>query len=123
MIFNFKQKKQSIVEYTRKRDQLNAKCFQKFEDVLSHQFIVGLDDKRKIDLVQIYLEAAKLTVKYTDVNQAVKKAYQRLEKLSSFDNLRNQPFSPFSISVQSELGAFFQAFRVLSPIPICDNPP
>lgn len=74
LIFNFKQRGRSIVEYTREGDQLNVECPEKFEDVLGHQFIAGLDDKGKIDLVQVYLGAGKSTVKYTDAKQAVKKA-------------------------------------------------
>lgn len=65
------------MEYTREGDRLNAECPEKFRDVLGHQFIAGLDDKGKVDLVQVYLGADKTTVTYTDAKQAVGKAYQR----------------------------------------------
>lgn len=55
LVFNFKQKGRTIVEYTREGHQLNAACPEKFQDVLGHQFIAGLDGKRKVDLVQIYI--------------------------------------------------------------------
>lgn len=55
LVFNFRQRGRSIVEYTREEDQLNAECLEKFCDVLlGHQFIAGLDDKKKVDLVQVY---------------------------------------------------------------------
>lgn len=34
-------------------------------DILGHQFIASLDDKRKLNLVQVYLEANKNIVTYT----------------------------------------------------------
>lgn len=89
LIFNFKQRGRSIVEYTREGDQLNAECPENFQDVLGHQFIAGLDDKGKVDLVQVYLGAGKLSVKYTEAKQAVEKAYQRFGEPSPFDTLHS----------------------------------
>lgn len=40
-----------------------------------HQFIIGLDEKQKIDLVQIYPYAKKRIVSYVNAKQAVKKIY------------------------------------------------
>ena len=76
LVFNFRQRERSIVEYTRERDQLNAECLEKFQDVLGHRCIARLDDKGKVDLVQVYLGANKSTVSYADAKQAVKKKYQ-----------------------------------------------
>ncbi len=59
LVFNLRQRGRSIVQYTRKGDQLNAKCLEKFYNVLSHQFIAGLDERGKVDLVQVYLGAKK----------------------------------------------------------------
>lgn len=50
-------------------------CLKRFEDILGYQFITKLDNKRKIHLIQIYLGAGKLTVKYTDIKKAVQKRY------------------------------------------------
>lgn len=105
LIFNFKQRGQSIVEYTRERDRLNAKCSKKFQDVLGHQFIAELDDKGKINLVQVYLGADKSTVNYTEAKQVVEKAYQRFGEPNPFNNLHSHPSSPLPIPVQSELVA------------------
>ena len=55
-----------MVEYTREGDHFNAEYPEKFRDVLGHQFIAGLDDKGKVDLVQVYLGADKTTVTYTE---------------------------------------------------------
>lgn len=99
------------------------KCPEKFEDMLDHQFIARLDDKRKINLVQIYLGASKLTVKYTDAKQAFEKAYQQFGMPSLFNNLHSQSFSPPAILVQSELVSFLQALRVPLSAPIQDNSP
>ena len=82
LVVNFRQKGRSIVDYTREGDKLNAECPEKFRDVLGHQFIAGLDDKRKIDLVQVYLGAQKSTVSYMDARQAVEKASQHFGELS-----------------------------------------
>lgn len=51
LVVNFRQKSRSIVEYTIEGDQLNVECPEKFRDLLVHQFIAGLDDIGKVDLV------------------------------------------------------------------------
>lgn len=98
----------------REGDQLNAKFPEKFRDILEHQFIVGLDDKGKINLVQVYLGADKGTVNYTDAKQAVGRVYQRFGELSPLDQLHSQPISPHSPTptVQSELVVLLQALRI-----------
>lgn len=52
--------------------------------MLSYQFIAELDDKRKVDLVQVYLEVKKSAISYIDMKQAVEKAYQCFGKPSPF---------------------------------------
>lgn len=59
-----------------------------FVDVLGHQFIAGLDDKRKVDLVQVYLGAGKSTVTYAEAKQAVSKAYPRFGEPSPLKKFR-----------------------------------
>lgn len=122
LVFNFKRRGRSIVEYTREGDQLNAKCAEKFRDVLGHQFIAWLDNKGKIDLVQVYLGAKKITVSYADAKQAVEKAYQRFGEPSPSDNLRSQPSSRPPTPLQSELVALLQALRIPPPAPLQVNP-
>lgn len=58
--------------------------------MLGYQFIVKLNNKKKIDLIQIYLGARKLIVKYTDTKQTIKKVYQHFKESSFFNNLYNQ---------------------------------
>ena len=123
LVVNFRQKGRSIVEYTREGDKLNAECPEKFRDVSGHQFIAGLDDKRKVDLVQVYLGAQRSAVSYMDARQAVEKAYQRFGEPSPFDNLRSQPSSPSPTLVQSELVALLQALRDPPPAPLQADPP
>ncbi|MCJ1343817.1 hypothetical protein MMC31_002014 [Peltigera leucophlebia] len=123
LVVNFRQRGRNIVEYTREGDKLNAECPEKFRDVLGHQFIAGLDDKGKVDLVQVYLGANKSTVSYADAKQAVERAYQRFGEPSPFDDLRSQPSSPPPTPVQSELVALLQALRIPPPAPLRDNPP
>lgn len=55
--------------------------------MLGYQFIARLDNKRKIDQLQIYLEISKSIVKYMDLKQAVEKAYQHFREPNTFDNL------------------------------------
>lgn len=119
---NFRQKGCSIVDYTRKGDKFNVKCPEKFWDVLGHQLITRLDDKRKFDLVQIYLEAQKSTVSYMNTRQAVEKSYQRFGKPSLFDGLRSQSSSSLPTPIQSKLIALFQALRIPPLAPLSDNP-
>lgn len=105
-MFNFRQKRRNIVKYTKKRNHLNAECPEKFRNVLGHQFIARLDDKKKIDLIQVYLGTNKSTVSYTDAKLVVEKAYQQFGKPASFDRLYNQPSPPLStLALETELVA------------------
>ena len=118
LVVNFRQKGRSIVEYTREGDKLNAECPEKFRDVLGYQFIAGLDDKRKVDLVQVYLGVQKSAVSYMDARQAVEKAYQRFGEPSPFDDLRSQLSSPPPTpTLQSELVALLQSLRIPQAAP------
>ena len=106
------------------RDQLNAECPEKFRDILGHQFVAGLDDRGKVDLVQVYLGANKSTVSYEEAKSAVEKAYQRFGEPSPFDNLNDQPSSPPPTpTLQSELVALLQSLRIPQAAPPSrDNP-
>ncbi len=121
LALNLRQRCRSIVKYIREGDQFNAKCPEKFRDVLGHQFTAGLDDKGKIDLVQVYLGAGKGTVTYAEAKQAVGRAYQRFGEPSPLDELNSPPTSPFPTptpTVQSELVALLQALRIpQAPVP------
>lgn len=121
LVLNLKQRGRSIVDYTREGDQLHAKCPEKFQDVLGHQFIAGLDNKGKVDLVQVYLRADKSTVTYTEAKQAVSKAYTRFGEPSPLDQLHGPTFSPTPTPVQSELVALLQALRIPQPALPRDN--
>lgn len=44
LVFNFRQRERSIVEYTREGDQPNAEYSENFRDVPGYQFIAGLND-------------------------------------------------------------------------------
>lgn len=65
LVLNLQQWGRSIIDYIREKDQIHAKCLEKFWDVFKHQFIIGLDDKKKVDLVQVYLRVDKSTITYT----------------------------------------------------------
>ena len=122
LVFNFRQRGRSIVDYTREGDQLNAECPEKFCNLLGHQFIAGLDDKGKIGLVQVYLGADKSKVTYTEAKQAVSKTYQRYGKPSPLDQLNDQPVSPPPTpTVQSELVALLQGLRITQALLARDN--
>lgn len=122
LVVNFRQKDCNIVVYTKEREKLNLECPKKFRDVLDHQFLAEFDDKRKIDLVQVYLGANKSTISYVDARQTIEKAYQRFGEPSFFDNLCNQPSSSFSSLVELELVTLLQSFRIPPPISLQDNP-
>ncbi len=82
-----------------------------------------MDEKEKIDLVQIYLGANKSTISYEDAKRAVKKAYQQFRKPGLIDHLYNQPSSPPLIpALQSELVTLLQRLQILQATPPRDNP-
>ncbi len=123
-VFNLRQQSCSIVEYTREGDQFNSECIEKIHDLLDHQFIAGLDDREKVNLVQVYLGPKKPTVSYAEAKSAVEKAYQRFGELSLFDNLNDKPSSPHSTpALQLELVTLFQSLQILqTALPSQDNP-
>ena len=124
LVFNFRQRGRSIVEYTKERDKLNAEYPEKFRDVLSHQFIAGLDDRGKVDLVQVYLGANKSTVSYEEAKSAVEKAYQRFGEPSPFDNVDDQSSLPLPTpALHSKLVALLQSLWIPQAAPPSQNNP
>ena len=79
---------------------------------MGYQFIARLDDKEKVDLVQVYLGPNKSTVTYTKAKQAVSKVYTWFGEPNPLDQLHNLPFSLLPTPVQSELVALLQALRI-----------
>lgn len=53
------------------------------------KFVTDWDSKEKIDLIQVYLEADKSIIIYTETKQVVGKAYKRFDKLNYLDQLHN----------------------------------
>lgn len=89
---------------------------------MGHQFIAWLEDKKKFDLVQVYLGVNKSTVGYASARQAVKKAYRQFEEPTPFDGLNNQPMlPPPSLSLQSKLVALLQSLQIPQAPPPRDN--
>ena len=54
------------MKYIKIKDQLNAKCLEKFQDVLGYKFITGLNNKRKVNFIQIYLRANKFIISFVN---------------------------------------------------------
>ena len=72
---------------------------------------MGLDNKRKVNLVKIYLGANKSIIIFTEAKQAVSKVYIWFGKPSLLNQLHSPPFSPLSILVQSELIVLYKPLR------------
>lgn len=121
LVLNLKQQGRSIVEYTREGDQLHAECPEKFQDVLGHQFIEGLNNKGKVDLVRVYLGADKSTVTYTKAKKVISKAYTRFGEPSPLDQLHDPQSSLPPTPVQSELVVLLQALKIPQPALPRDN--
>lgn len=89
---------------------------------MGYQFITSLDNKKKVNLVQVYLRADKSTIIYIEAKKIVGKMYQQFNKPSFLNQFYNQlVFSSF-ILVKSKLVVFLQALKILqSAIPPKNN--
>lgn len=100
-----------LVNYTKKWYQLNVKYLERFWDVLEHEFIASLDNKRKINLVKIYLETNKSIITYTKAKQIINKIYQPFGKSSPLNRLYKSSFSLFFTPIQSNWLFFYKLLK------------
>jgi hypothetical protein len=115
LVYNLKQRRSTIAQYVAEAEGLYEKCPADLRTYLGNQFIAGLADENKIDMVQVYL-AEKTTITFPEVKEAVIKAYSRIGRASPFDIMEDS--KPTTVNTQTEVNReimiFFKELRVQS---------
>lgn len=115
LLYNLKQSKKSIAQYVAETEDLYRKCPKPLKDFMGSQFVAGLADDSKLDMIQLYLSNdPKIT--FPNAKAAVIKAYSRIERASPFDVLEDRSAgSKAEVSqndVNAELLEFFRSLRM-----------
>ena len=126
LLYNLKQGRKPIAQYVAEAEDLYRKCPEPLRDFMGSQFMAGLADEGKLDMVQLYLlNDPKIT--FSNAKAAVIKAYSRIGRASPFDVHKNRSASSkpevSQNDVNAELLEFFRSLRMtqkqqpLIPIP------
>lgn len=117
LVYNLRQGTKDIVDYVEETKRLHAKCPIDLKNYLEHQFVTGLTDDRKIDLVQMYLGDTD-KISFPEAKVAVIKAYRRIGRPSPFDKYEDDRTQPSTEVTQTQVNAgllsFFEALKVQS---------
>ena len=115
LVYNLKQRGRNIVTYVDEAEKLYKACPANLMAFLPHQFVAGLDNESKINIVQLYLNG-KEPITFPEAKKAVVKSYQQIGQPSPFDAY-DEPANPVqSTALQAEVNAgllaFFNELRV-----------
>ena len=84
LLYNLKQARKPIAQYVAEAEDLYRKCPEPLRDFMGSQFVAGLADESKLDMVQLYLSNdPKIT--FPNAKAAVIRAYSRIGRASPFD--------------------------------------
>ena len=119
-LYNLKQGKKQITQYVQEAEDLYRKCPDALKAYMGNQFVAGIADDGKLDMVQLYLAQEK-EITFPLAKAAVIKAYSRIGRPSPFDAAANQPASTKQEVTQGEVNAellqFFRGLRTAQSQP------
>lgn len=116
LLYNLKQNKKPIGQYVKDADKLYRKCPEKFREMFGSQFIAGLAEDSKLDMVQLYLSTeTKLT--FQIAKAAVIKAYSRIGRASPFDLPDKDEDEVTQSQVNTEMMNFFKGLTMAGKQP------
>ena len=90
------------------------KCPENLREYLGNQFVAGISDDAKLDMVQLYLANEK-DITFLVAKAAVIRAYSRIGRASPFDVERAGPSDKPSLSqndVNAEMVKFLRSLQV-----------
>lgn len=113
-LYNLKQGRKPITQYVQEAEDLYRKCPDALKAYMGNQFVAGIAEDGKLDMVQLYL-AQEREITFPLAKAAVVKAYSRIGRPSPFDAGAPQPPSVkpevTQGEVNAELLAFFRGLR------------
>ncbi|KAF6238733.1 hypothetical protein HO173_003239 [Letharia columbiana] len=114
VLSNLKQGRKPIAQYVAEAEHLYRKCPEPLKDYMGNQFVAGIADDSKLDMVQLYL-ASETKITFPLAKAAVIKAYSRIGRASPFDVERTVASSSKPDVSQGEVNAelleFFRSLR------------
>ena len=117
-LYNLKQGKKPIAQYVAEAEDLYRKCPDALKAYMGNQFVAGIADDAKLDMVQLYLSQEN-EITFPLAKAAVVKAYTRIGRASPFDAGAMQPAPAKQEATQGEVNAelldFFRGLRMAQP--------
>lgn len=115
MMYNLKQRKSIIAQYVTEAKELYERCSSDLRTYLENQFIADLTNENKIDMMQVYL-TDKTNITFSKAKKAVIKVYSRIERVSSFDILKETKSTSIDTQtkVNKKIMSFFKELRLQS---------
>lgn len=83
LMYNLKQGDKDIVAYTAEAEQIHKQCPSNLQEYLGRQFVAGLADKSKFDMVHILLDDDE-SFTFLEAKAAVVRAYRRIGQPNPF---------------------------------------
>ena len=120
-LYNLKQGSKPIAQYVSEAEDLYRKCPEPLKEFMGSQFVAGITDDSKLDIVQLYL-AHETKITFPVAKAAVVKAFGRIGRASPFDIDSSSSKSEVSQGeVNAELLEFFRSLRTtpgVQPVPL-----
>ena len=83
-LYDLKQGSKPIAQHVSEVEDLYRKCPEPLKALMGSQFVAGIADDSKVDMVQLYL-AHETIITFPVAKAAVVKAYRRIGRASPFD--------------------------------------
>ena len=113
LIYNLKQGRKNIAQYVAEAEELYFSCPEKLKEYMGSQFVAGIADEAKLDMVQLYLQNEEV-ITFPLAKAAVVRAFSRIGRASPFDTLATNSTSQSEVSqneVNKELLNFFKSLQ------------
>ena len=129
-LYNLKQGSKPIAQYVSEAEDLYRKCPEPLKALMGSQFVAGIADDSKVDMVQLYL-AHETIITFPVAKAAVVKAYSRIGRASPFDTDKDSYSSSSKPEVSrdevnAELLEVIKSLRTapkLQPVPLVPPTP
>jgi hypothetical protein len=110
-MYNLRQGKKPIAQYVNEAQTLYLQCPGHLREIFGNQFVAGIADENKLDMVQLYL-ASESKITFPAAKAAVVRAYSRIGRPSPFDEKDENTKKEISQNeVNMELVTFFRSLQ------------
>ena len=110
-MYNLRQGKKPIAQYVNEAQTLYLQCPGNLQEMFSNQFVAGIADENKLDMVQLYL-SSEPKITFPAAKAAVVRVYSRIGRPSPFDEKDEHSKKEITQNeVNQELVTFFRSLQ------------